>query len=65
MHSLMVEGEGGEQSLLWDWMAGCRLFCMRLVRVMGFWQLGGEPQLSLVTICEASSELTIAAAFQI
>lgn len=46
-------------------VAGCRLFCLRLVRVMGSWQLGEEPRLSLVTLCEASSELTIAATLQI
>lgn len=41
------------------------LACLRLVRVMVSWQLGGEPQLSPVTLCESNSELTIAQALQI
>ncbi len=58
-------GGGAGGGLGWDGVAGCRLFCSRLVRALGSWQLGEEPQLSLVTLCEASSELTIAAVLQI
>lgn len=68
MYTLMVwnRGTGGVEEgrkgvSFGTGVAGCRLFCLRLVRAMGSWQLGGEPRLSLVTLCEASSELTIAA----
>lgn len=60
MHWLIVEECAWRERVCFGTReAGCQLFYLRSLH------LGGGPQLNLVILCEASSELSIAAVLQI